>query len=92
MPTLEITLANGDSMNMIESGAMIALLADMFPEKHLSPPIDDLSLKRAERYLQMLHFGSSWMDMTLWEIRYPRTCSSREETDQNHLAVSKEIY
>jgi glutathione S-transferase len=85
VPTLEITLANGDSMNMIESGAMIALLADMFPEKHLSPPIDDLSLKRAD-YLQMLHFGSSWMDMMLWQIRIHEHVLPREERDPRTIS------
>jgi glutathione S-transferase len=68
VPVLEIKAQNGCSMHMIESGAMIALLADSFPEKHLAPCPDQLSLQRAD-YLQMLHFGASWMDMILWQIR-----------------------
>ena len=67
VPTLEITMENGNSMNMIESTAMIALLADAFPEKGLAPPAGELSLPRAD-YLQILHFGTS-MDMMLWQIR-----------------------
>src|SRR6478672_2551236 len=67
VPTLEITMENGESMNMIESAAMIALLADAFPEKGLAPPAGELSLPRAD-YLQILHFGTS-MDMMLWQIR-----------------------
>jgi len=53
---------------MLESGAMIAFLADLFPEKGLAPAPDVFSLERAD-YLQMLHFGTSSMDMMLWQIR-----------------------
>jgi glutathione S-transferase len=68
VPTLQITTTPGESMHMFESGAMVALLADAFPEKALAPPAGDLSFRRAD-YLQMLHFGSSSMDMMLWQIR-----------------------
>jgi glutathione S-transferase len=68
VPTLEITLDNGDTQIMLESGAMVSLLADVFPEKALAPPPDTFSKARAD-YLQMLHFGTSSMDMMLWQIR-----------------------
>lgn len=68
VPALEITFPDGSVRNMIESGAMVAWLADAYPEKGLSPPPDALSPERAD-YLQMLHFGASWMDMMLWQIR-----------------------
>jgi glutathione S-transferase len=68
VPTLEITTRPGETMYMFESGAMVALLADAFPEKGLAPPAGDLSFRRAD-YLQMLYFGSSSMDMMLWQIR-----------------------
>jgi glutathione S-transferase len=68
VPTLDITMPDGRLMHMIESGAMVALLADAFPEKELAPPPSPLSLERAD-YLQMLHFGASWMDMILWQVR-----------------------
>jgi glutathione S-transferase len=84
VPTLEITLANGDSMNMIESGAMIALLADAFPEKGLAPPPDNLSIERAD-YLQILHFGASWMDMMLWQIRIHEHILPRAQRDPNTI-------
>ncbi|RLB41134.1 MAG: glutathione S-transferase family protein, partial [Deltaproteobacteria bacterium] len=32
VPTLEITMPDGRSMHMIESGAMVTFLADAFPE------------------------------------------------------------
>ncbi len=68
VPVLEITLASGERRTMLESGAMVALLADVFPHKGLAPPPDEFSWERAD-YLQMLHFGASWMDMMLWQIR-----------------------
>ncbi|MCR9104409.1 MAG: glutathione S-transferase family protein [Gammaproteobacteria bacterium] len=68
VPMLEFTLADGRTHNMLESGAMISLLADLFPEKGLAPPPAPFSTARAD-YLQMLHFGSTWMDMMLWQIR-----------------------
>tara|TARA_R110000823_G_scaffold171736_9_gene304227 strand:- start:80386 stop:81093 length:708 start_codon:yes stop_codon:yes gene_type:complete len=68
VPALEIALENGESVSMLESGAMVSLLADMFPERGLAPPPGEFSAARAD-YLQMLHFGASWMDMMLWQIR-----------------------
>jgi glutathione S-transferase len=47
---------------------MIAFLADLFPEKGLAPAPGVFSVERAD-YLQMLHFGTSSMDMMLWQIR-----------------------
>ncbi|MEZ5570885.1 MAG: glutathione S-transferase family protein [Halioglobus sp.] len=68
VPALEFTLANGERHCMLESGAMVSLLADLFPEKGLAPTPDIFSLARVD-YLQMLHFGTSHMDMMLWQIR-----------------------
>lgn len=67
VPMLEISLADGSVHHMLESVAMVEWLVDAFPEKQLSPPCE-LSLERAN-YLQMLHFGGTWMDMMLWQIR-----------------------
>jgi glutathione S-transferase len=68
VPALEFTLDNGERRVMLESGAMIAFLADLFPEKGLAPAPDVFSMERAD-YMQMLHFGSTSMDMMLWQIR-----------------------
>jgi glutathione S-transferase len=68
VPALEVTFGDGSAMNMLESGAMVAWLADAFPKRALAPPPDALSRERAD-YLQMLHFGASTMDMMLWQIR-----------------------
>jgi glutathione S-transferase len=81
VPALEITLGNGETRMMLESGAMISLLADLFPEKGLAPPPDVFSLARVD-YLQMLHFGTSWMDMMLWQIRIHTHMLGRESDER----------
>ena len=85
VPTLELTLEDGTTMHMIESGAMIALLADAFPQAKLAPPADSLSSERAD-YLQMLHFGSTCMDMMLWQIRVHEHLLTDEQRDLRTLA------
>lgn len=80
VPTLEITWDDGRTTHMIESGAMIAWLADAFPEARLAPP-PALSLERAD-YLQMLFFGASWMDMMLWQIRAHEHLLPESQRDQ----------
>jgi glutathione S-transferase len=67
VPLLEITLDDGGVHRMLESVAIVEWLADAFPEKKLAPP-PGLSRARAD-YLQMLHFGGTWMDMMLWQVR-----------------------
>ena len=81
VPVLEVTFPDGDTMNMVESGAMVAWLADAFPAKQLAPPADSLSRERAD-YLQMLHFGASWMDMMLWQIRIHEHVLPQDEKDE----------
>ena len=83
VPTLEITLENGERSMMLESGAMIALLADVFPEKGLAPASDIFSLERAD-YLQILFFGAGTMDMMLWQIRV-HTHLLGDDSDENTL-------
>jgi glutathione S-transferase len=68
VPTLELQLSGGRSMYMIESGAMVVLLADCFPQNGLAPAALPMSYERAD-YLQIVHFGACWMDMMLWQIR-----------------------
>ncbi len=67
VPLLEIEFSDGGVLAMCESAAMVAWLADAFPEKALAPP-PGLTPARAD-YLQMLQFGASPMDMMLWQIR-----------------------
>ena len=68
VPMLELTMSDGHTEFMLESGAMISLLADINPDKKLAPLADTFSSARAD-YLQMLHFAASWWDMMLWQIR-----------------------
>lgn len=85
VPTLEITFTDGSIMYMAESGAMVAMLADAFPDKQLAPPANELSNARAD-YLQILHFGASWMDMMLWQIRIHEHVLPTPERDAPTIA------
>jgi glutathione S-transferase len=67
VPVLEILWDTGVTQRMIESAAMVEFLADAYPAAGLAPPPGP-SPERAD-YLQMLHFGSTWLDMMLWQIR-----------------------
>ncbi|MBV6321514.1 glutathione S-transferase family protein [Duganella violaceipulchra] len=67
VPVLEISWDNGATQRMLESAAMVAFLADAYPDAALAPA-PAASPERAD-YLQMLHFGSTWVDMMLWQIR-----------------------
>lgn len=67
VPALQITWDSGTTQCMIESAAMVAFLADAYPDAKLAPQ-PGASPERAD-YLQMLHFGSTWMDMMLWQVR-----------------------
>jgi glutathione S-transferase len=79
VPVLEITLRDGTAMTMIESGAMVALLADAYADQRLAPPSS--SLRERADYLQMLHFGASWMDMMLWQVKVHEDLLSEPERD-----------
>ena len=76
VPVLEIHWRAGDVQVLLESAAIVEWLADSFPDKGLAPRLDEGS-KRAE-YLQYLHFGATWMDMMLWQIRAHRHILTNE--------------
>jgi len=84
VPVLEITWDNGDTQVMLESAAMVAFLADAYPDKQLAPP-PGASPARAD-YLQMLHFGSTWMDMMLWQIRIHEHVLTADQRDPRSVA------
>jgi glutathione S-transferase len=79
VPALGITFRDGTGKTMIESGAMVTLLADVYPDRLLAPPPANL-LARAD-YLQMLYFGASSMDMMLWQIKIHEDTLSEPERD-----------
>ncbi len=94
VPVLDITYDDGTEQTMFESGAMILWLADAYPEKNLAPSPSDLEA-RAD-YLQMVMFGSSHMDLALWEIRMNETILSegkRSEVIAKHYRrkIEKEM-
>ncbi|MCG8442185.1 MAG: glutathione S-transferase family protein [Caulobacterales bacterium] len=67
VPVLEVAFAGGETRALIESGAMIAWLADLHPDAGLAPPPGPTP-ERAD-YLQMLHFGVGSMDVIQYQIR-----------------------
>jgi glutathione S-transferase len=84
VPVLEITWDGGEVQCMIESAAMVAFLADAYPDKGLAPPAG-ASQERAD-YLQMLHFGATSMDMMLYQIRVHEHMLPQAERDPRTVA------
>ncbi len=68
VPVLEVVEPDGAVHHILESGAIIAWLADAFPTAEIAPLAHSLSVKRAD-YLQMLFFATATIDMVLWQIR-----------------------
>ena len=91
VPMLEITFEDGTQHTMLESAAMVEFLVDAFPEKKLAPPAGVLSTARAD-YLQMLHFGSTWMDMMLWQIRLQEHLLPEDQRDEKVIRYYREKF
>lgn len=84
VPMLELQMEDGSVTRMLESGAMLAMLADAYPEKGLAPPPSEATPERA-LYLHMLHFATSWMDMMLWQVRCQTHLIHESERDARTL-------
>lgn len=84
VPLLEIERSDGSVQRMVESAAMVAFLADAYPEKGLAPAPGH-SAARAD-YLQVLHFASTWMDMMLWQVRIHEHVLPAAERDDRTIA------
>lgn len=84
VPVLEITWDDGTVQRVIESAAMVAFLADAFPDAGLAPR-PGATRERAD-FLQMLHFGSTWMDMMLWQVRAHEHVLPEAERDARTVA------
>ena len=80
VPVLDIEFNDGRTMTMLESAAMVAFLADAYPDNNLAPTPGD-SRERAD-YLQMLQFGAVTIDMMLWQIRIHEHVLPRAERDE----------
>jgi glutathione S-transferase len=83
VPVLQITWEGGAVQHMLESTAMVEWLADAFAEKGLAPR-SELSRERAD-YLQMMHFGGSWMDAMLWQVRMHRDLLPKDQADSRSV-------
>ena len=92
VPMLEFTVCRtGEKKTMLESGAMLIFLADIFSTpsgQKLAPPATEYMLR--SDYLQMMLFGASWMDMMLWQVRmhtHLLPINQREQTVINYYKM-----
>lgn len=67
VPVMEVEWEDGSHQVILESAAMVVFLADAFPKAGLAPA--DLSSPARADWLQMIHLGSTQMDMALWQVR-----------------------
>ena len=84
IPVLQIDWSDGTQQHMLESVAIVAFLADAYPESALAPPAQ-ASRERAD-YMQMLQFGGTAMDMCLWQVRIHEHVLHVDERDQPTVA------
>jgi glutathione S-transferase len=90
VPVLQVRYANGEQFTMIESGAIVAWLADAYPDSALAPA-PGATVERAD-YLQILHFAASWFDMMLWQIRVYHDLTPADRRPQRIIdSVMKKI-
>jgi glutathione S-transferase len=80
VPVLHVTEKSGNAFTMIESGAIVAWLADLDSGEPLAPR-PGATPERAD-YLQILHFAASWFDMHLWQIRVHRDLTPPDRRPQ----------
>lgn len=95
VPAVRIDMVDGRSVTMLESGAIITMLADAYAEKGLAPPPSPFSLARVD-YLQMLHFCGATIDMMLWQIRVnlhilPAAEQHATTVDRYKAKIAKEV-
>jgi glutathione S-transferase len=79
LPVLEFRTHDGDRTVMLESGAIVTMLADLWPEARLAPAASDLIRRSA--YLQTIHFCGATLDMMLWQIRVHEDMLPHAERD-----------
>ena len=94
VPVLEVGFNDGQTMTLIESGAMIIWLADHFNGKGLAPPLGN-TLRRAD-YLQQIQFQAAHADMCLWQVRlnetlFPKSVRSQAIAQFNRDKLQSEI-
>lgn len=79
VPVLRIRWSDGTAETMVESAAIVAFLADAYPQRDLAPAAEP-SAARAD-YLQLLHFAATSADMMLWQIRLHEHLLPQAERD-----------
>ena len=70
VPVIDVVHADGREQTIIESGAILLWLAETYAGAGMAPPLDD-PIARAD-YHQIMAFGSTSVDMMLWQIRLHR--------------------
>jgi glutathione S-transferase len=80
LPVLEFQTPHGEKMAMVESGAIVTMLADLWPEAKLAPRVLDVIQRSV--YLRALYFCSATLDMVLWQIRVNEEILPLDERDQ----------
>lgn len=94
VPVLHLHYADGREQTLLESGAMVIHLADLYPEKGLAPTISD-PIARGD-YLQMIAFNAAHLDTILWNIRlhrdlFPKSVASPATVQFNMDKLNNEI-
>jgi glutathione S-transferase len=79
VPVMEFETSDGSKVTMVESGAIVSMLADLWPEANLAPPVSDLTRRSA--YLQAIHYCGATLDMMLWQIRVHEDLLTRDQRD-----------
>lgn len=95
VPVLDILWDDGTTTHMLESAAMVSLIADAFPDKRLAPPAGAVTPARVD-YLQMLQFGASTVDVMLWQIRahehlLPEAAFDQRTIDRYRAKFAREV-
>jgi glutathione S-transferase len=83
VPVMEVEWEDGSRQVILESAAMVVFLADAFPGAGLAPA-ELCSPARAD-WLQVIHLGSTQMDMALWQVRIHEHILPAEQRDQNTI-------
>ncbi|MEP6389942.1 MAG: glutathione S-transferase family protein [Halioglobus sp.] len=90
VPMLEIHWEDGSVQHMLESVAMVEWLADRHPDKALCP--SPTSGRDRADYLQLMHFGGTWLDMMLWQIRIHTHILGEQDADSKTLKRYREKF
>jgi glutathione S-transferase len=83
VPVMDVEWEDGSHQVILESAAMVVFLADAFPGAGLAPA--ELSSPARADWLQVIHLGSTQMDMALWQVRIHEHILPAEQRDPNTI-------